>query len=67
MLANPPSQSSPTNSGSTCSDYASLESYNTALHEYTRSLWMEARRQAESRAKDRATTVAPMNKNGRQV
>ncbi|KAH7340174.1 hypothetical protein B0J17DRAFT_715409 [Rhizoctonia solani] len=42
--------------------YDSLQSYNHALHEYTRNLWMEARRQAESRSKNRATTVAPLKK-----
>ncbi|KAG9121063.1 hypothetical protein FRC07_003122 [Ceratobasidium sp. 392] len=66
MLANP-SQSSTASSGSTSSAYDSVESYNSALHEYTRNLWMEARRQAESRAKDRATVVAPMKKDPRRV
>ncbi|KAG8691194.1 hypothetical protein FRC11_005978 [Ceratobasidium sp. 423] len=43
--------------------YGSVQAYNNALHEYTRNLWMEARREAESRAKNRATTVAPLKKN----
>ncbi|KAG9098278.1 hypothetical protein FRC06_006595 [Ceratobasidium sp. 370] len=66
MLANP-TQPSNASSGATSSSYDSVESYNSALHEYTRNLWMEARRQAESRAKDRATAVAPMKKAPRQA
>ncbi|QRW00803.1 hypothetical protein RhiJN_28821 [Ceratobasidium sp. AG-Ba] len=66
MLANP-SQSSTVSNGSARLAYDSVESYNSALHEYTRNLWMEARRQAESRAKDRATTVAPMKKDARRA
>ncbi|KAG8703190.1 hypothetical protein FRC08_003016 [Ceratobasidium sp. 394] len=62
-----PSQSSNASSESASSSYDSVESYNSALHEYTRNLWIEARRQAESRAKDRASAVAPMKKEPRRA
>ncbi|KDN49289.1 hypothetical protein RSAG8_01991, partial [Rhizoctonia solani AG-8 WAC10335] len=47
--------------------YKSVQSYNNALHEYTRNLWMEARREAESRAKNRATTITPLKKSSTQA
>ncbi|ELU43836.1 hypothetical protein AG1IA_02153 [Rhizoctonia solani AG-1 IA] len=61
MASSPQTSASSVDSAAT---YDSIQSYNNALHEYTRNLWMEARREAESRSKNRATQIAPLKKSG---